>query len=151
MTTPQDDDQLMAMLAAAQREVADVSDSMRAAARGAFAWRTIDEDLMELTYDSRLDDEVLVRGARGAAEGATVVGFQGADLSLEVERDAGELMGQVVPAAKCRVTLVARAGDVLTVHADESGFFVLPLTSDGPFRLRVQLGERTESTTWMDL
>lgn len=148
MSTPQDDDQLMAMLAAAQREVAAVSDTMRAAARGAFAWRTIDEDLMELTYDSRLHDEVLVRGA---VEGATVIGFQGADLSLEIERDAGELMGQVVPAAKCRVTLVARDGDVLTVHADESGFFVLPLASDGPFRLRVQLGDRTESTTWMDL
>ncbi len=148
MTIPQDDDQLMAMLAAAQREVADVSDTMRAAARGAFAWRTIDEDLMELTYDSRLHDEVLVRGT---VEGATVIGFQGADLSLEVERDAGELMGQVVPAAKCRVTLVAREGDVLTVHADESGFFVLPLSTEGPFRLRVQLGDRTESTTWMDL
>ncbi|WP_323791414.1 hypothetical protein [Nocardioides sp.] len=148
MSTPQDDDQLMALLAAAQQEVAEVSDTSRAAARAAFAWRTIDEDLMQLTFDSRLQDEVLVRGS---VEGATVVGFQGADFSLEVERDTGELMGQVVPAAKCRVTLVTRAGDVLTVHADETGFFVLPLSADGPYRLRVQLGERVESTTWLDL
>lgn len=148
MTTPRDDDQLMAMLAAAQQEVADVTDRDRAAARAAFAWRTIDDELMELTYDSRLHDEVLVRGAVG---GATVIGFQGAAFSLEVERDEGELMGQVVPAEKCRVTLVTRAGDVLTVHADETGFFVLPLSDDGPCRLRVQLGERVESTSWLDL
>ncbi len=148
MNSHQDDDELMAMLAAAQQEVAEVSDRSRAAARAAFAWRTIDEELMELTFDSRIHDEVLVRGA---PEGATVVGFQGAELSLELERDDDQLMGQVVPAVKCRVTLVTRAGDGLTVHADESGFFIFPFTGEGPCRLRVQVGDRVESTTWLDL
>lgn len=144
----QDNDQLMVMLARAQQEVADVSDRSRAAARAAFAWRTIDEELMQLTFDSRIHDEMLVRKA---AEGITVVGFQGADFSLEVERDGEELMGQIVPAEKCRVTLVTRHGDGLTVHADETGFFIFPYTVEGPCRLRVQLGDRIESTTWLDL
>ncbi len=148
MNTPHDDDQLMAMLSLAQQEAAQVTDRSRAAARAAFAWRTIDEELMQLTYDSRIHDEMLVRSD---TQGVTVVGFQGAAFSLEVERDGGDLMGQIVPAEKCRVTLVTRDGDGLTVHADESGFFVIPFTDAGPCRLRVRLGDRVESTTWLDL
>ena len=151
MTIPPTDDQLMAMLAEAQRAGDDVSDRSRAAARAAFAWRSIDEELMELTYDSRIHDEVAVRGASDPVGGSTVVGFQGAAFSLEVERDGEELMGQVVPAEKCRVTLVTREGEGLTVHADETGFFTLPLTGAGPCRLRVRVGDLVESTSWLDL
>lgn len=148
MTIPPNDDQLMELLATAQAEAVHISDQSRAAARAAFAWRTIDEELMQLTFDSRIHDAVLVRGA---TEGLTVVGFQGATFSLEVERDGDELLGQIVPAEKCLVTLVTKDGDGPTVHTDETGFFFLPYTVNGPCRLRVQFETRSESTTWLDL
>ena len=128
MSLPIDDDELMALLREAQDGHRHVSDQARAAARAAFAWRTIDEELMELTFDSLLQDEVLVRSITSDVR---VIGFQGGGFALEVERDGAELMGQVLPAAKCRVTLIARLGEPLTVHADETGFFVFPLTGLG--------------------
>ena len=87
MTMWNDDEMLMADLDEALQGA--VSDSARAAARAAFAWRTIDDDLMSLAYDSSLTAEVLVRSV---ATTPRVIGFQATDFTLEIELDAGTLM-----------------------------------------------------------
>ena len=47
-----DDDELMSDLGAALADEAAVAPHRREAARAAFAWRTIDHELMTLTHDS---------------------------------------------------------------------------------------------------
>lgn len=153
-TASHDDDRLMRLLAEAEAARALVTPEARAAARGAFAWRTIDEDLMELAFDSARGEEVLVRDV---ALDVHVVGFRSEGLTLEVERDGDQLSGQVVradptgPDDPCRITLVTRSGDQGSTTADESGFFSLPLAGESPWRLRVEAGGRTESTGWLPL
>lgn len=147
MSTPSPDDELMALLAEAEADRALVTPEARAAARGAFAWRTIDEDLMELTFDSR-EAESLVRDA---SREVRVIGFQGAGLTLELERDGDDLVGQVVPATGCRLTLLGRTGELGSVDADESGVFGLRLSGEAPWRLRVERPGVSETTGWLPL
>lgn len=73
MPTWDDDDALMADLGRAIRAREEVPDRARQAARMAFAWRTVDEELMALTHDSALESATLVRGVQA---GPRVVAFQ---------------------------------------------------------------------------
>ena len=58
-----DDDALMALLGDAVAESDAVSDRRRAAARAAFTWRSVDEELAELLHDSALDAGAAVRSS----------------------------------------------------------------------------------------
>ena len=76
-----------------------VPDSVLAAAKAAFSWRTIDAELAELTADSLFADT----GVR-TAEGARLLTFEGPGIEVEVEvahTGAGrKLTGQVVPVGR---------------------------------------------------
>jgi len=146
MTRWDDDDQLMQDLDEALHGA--VSDGARQAARAAFAWRTIDEELMRLAHDSSLTEEVMVRGAAIAPR---VVGFLGSDFTLEVEVDAGTVMGQVVPGKVCRVSILTPTGTFGSAETDESGFFSLPAPDGGPVRFTVAGESAVQSTEWLTL
>jgi hypothetical protein len=146
MTLWDDDQELMQALGEALR--GEVSETARSAARAAFAWGTIDEDLMSLSHDSSLNEEVLVRSA---ATGAHVLGFEGRDFTFEVELDAGSLMGQVVPGRVCLVSVLSPGQEPLWVHTDESGFFSLPAPVGRPVRFTVSYDGVTQSTDWLSL
>jgi hypothetical protein len=141
-----DDDQLMQDLDEALHGA--VSDRARQAARAALAWRTIDEDLMRLAHDSSLTEELLVRGGVAAPR---VVGFLGSDFTLEVEVDAGTVLGQVVPARVCQVSVVTPTGAFGSGTTDESGFFSLPAPDGGLVRFTVTCGGPAQSTEWLTL
>jgi len=141
-----DDDQLMQDLDEALHGA--VSDGARRAARAAFAWRTIDEELMRLAHDSSLSEEMLVRSAAVAPR---VVGFQGSDFTLEVEVDASTVMGQVVPGRVCEVSIVTPAGPVGSAATDETGFFSLAAPDGGPVRFTVIWEGSAHSTEWLVL
>jgi hypothetical protein len=143
--TLSDDDILMNELrdAVAARTV--VTDRAREAARAAFSWRTIDEELMNLVHDSATAGELLVRSAATAR----VFGFRGRDRSLEVELDGGTLTGQVVPGQVCRVTVVSRDTEPVVVQTDESGFFTLAFEASGTVRFVVDVDVDPLSTGWI--
>src|ERR1700736_6555418 len=67
------------------------------AAKGSLAWRRIDAELAELTFDSLLEDAALA-GVRGG-DTVRLVTFEAGDVSVEVEiTDAGDrrrLIGQL--------------------------------------------------------
>ena len=114
---PYDDDEaLLRDLGDAVADSRAVTERARAAARAAFAWRTIDEELLELDHDSE-SAGLLVRGV----DTARVLGFRGREVTLEVELDRGHLTGQVIPGQVCRVSVVTPAGDRWEVLSDESG------------------------------
>jgi hypothetical protein len=125
-----------------------VSERARSAAQAAFAWRTVDEDLLRLAHDSSLTEEVLVRGTATAPR---VLGFEGTDFTLEVEITAGTLMGQVVPGRVCRISVLSPSREPLGLDTDESGFFSLPLPEGGPVRFTVSYEGATQGTSWLSL
>ena len=110
------------------------------AARGAFAWRTIDADLAELTYDSLLDDDRLA-GVRSADAPRTLT-FEGPAFSVEIEvAEEGSrrrLLGQLVPPAPASIE-VRHSGGLLQLGADEVGRFSAAGVAPGPVRLRCRV------------
>jgi len=103
---------------------------------------------MSLAHDSSVDHEVLVRSASAAPH---VLGFEGREFSLEVEFDAGTLMGQVVPGRVCRISVLLPGQEPLRVDTDESGFFSLRVPGGRPVRFTVTYDGETQSTAWLTL
>ncbi|MGD9959476.1 hypothetical protein [Nocardioides sp.] len=126
-----------------------VSDRARVDARAAFAWRTIDDDLMSLSHDSLTAGELLVRSA--AVSTPRVVGFQGTGFSLEIEIDGPTMMGQVIPGLVCQIAVVTSAGEPSIVTTDEAGFFSAAAPAPGPVRFTVTYDGSVQSTEWMTL
>ena len=141
-----DDEALLRELGDAVADRLAVTERARAAARAAFSWRTVDEELLDLAHDSE-GAGLLVRGV-GTAR---VLGFRGREVTLEVELDRGQLTGQVIPGQACRVSVVTPAGDRWEVLSDESGVFMRPLEVTGPVRFVVEVGGRTQGTAWVSL
>ena len=74
MTSFTDDEGLMAELAVAIGQEREVPDHRRQAAYGAFAWRTVDHDLLTLMHDSALQATAAVRGS----DDTRTLSFEGA-------------------------------------------------------------------------
>jgi hypothetical protein len=134
----------LAVALAARR---DVQDRHREAARSAFTWRTVDAELMELTYDS-LDTPATVRGAVSAPPRA--LSFSSRAGSLEVEIDGDRVRGHVVPAAVVTVIMSNATGERAEATTDEDGMFVLMGTLPGPVRFTVE-GDVGGTTSWVSL
>lgn len=149
MTLPEHDAALLAELGDAVR--GEVSARARANARGAFAWRTVEEDLMRLAHDSWSFDASDQTAVRGGGQASRVVGFQAGAFTLEVEIDGETLMGQVVPARRCQITVVTPTGEPVEVDTDASGIFSVS-TPPGPLvRFTVAIGDERQTTQWLPL
>jgi len=144
MPTWDDDDALMQDLGQAVRAREAIPDRARQAARMAFAWRTVDEELMALTHDSAQESATLVRGAPA---GPRVVAFQLGELGLEVELESAGAMGQVLPGTACVVTVESPDASPVHLDVDESGFFSVAQMPAGALRIRVELPDGTRATT----
>jgi hypothetical protein len=118
-------------------------------------WRPVDDDLAKLVYDSRLDPELL-SSVRSSGGGRRQLTFEGRGLLLEldvVEGDVLQVICQVVPAQRARLTIRHRAGSV-ELGEDPHGLFQVPGLPDGPVSFRcVPLAEGTEpvATSWLAL
>jgi hypothetical protein len=143
---PNEDDRLLAELQEALRAAEDVPARFVAAGKAAFAWRTIDADLAELSYDS-LDDEQTRLATR--TEDATVraLTFVSGQLTIELEITAESVLGQVVPAQPGQVFLQIGTGRQVTGVIDEIGCFAVEPVPAGPFRLFCRTVDGTEVRT----
>ena len=121
------------------------------AARNAFEWRTVDEELAELMRDSA-DEEAgaaLVRGPGGPRQ----LSFESPEIELELEVVATgprerRLEGQLLPPGEATVT-IERPGEAgLSVQADDLGRFVLDGLRAGVVRLHVVLGGAQIAIPW---
>ena len=144
---PEDDDLLARELGSLLRRSNPMPDSILAAARGAFAWRTVDAELAVLRADSVLEAAVGVRG--GADRQLT---FESANVSVEVDvLDGGRrIVGQVVPPQAGSVDLEG-PHTRSTAQADSYGQFALDVWN-GPARLRFSGADgRSVVTDWVTL
>ena len=142
------DDDLLAELRDIAARMDSVPDEVVAAARSAFAWRTMDAELAELVEDAQ-DKQLL--GVR-SDDLSTLLSFESPALGVEVEvlvaGSRRRLLGQLVPGQPGRVEVRHAAGRI-EVPADEVGRFVADDIPPGPVSLRCHAaGGRLVETDW---
>jgi hypothetical protein len=146
MSSSTDDEGLMEELARAMEQMAAVPDHRREAARAAFTWRTIDEELLALTHDSLDLADAAVRGALDVR----TLGFESDGLSLEIEVDGDRVFGQVLDADVQQVMVESVDEGSHTSPVDASGVFSVRVPA-GPVRFGVRVGGVLRHTPWIVL
>lgn len=149
--TYQDDDALLAALGAALSSSATPASmaDLAAGARAAFSFRTMEEELAGLVYDSLLDTDPI--GAGRAGKGTRTVVFESADVSVEMEITDDGIVGQVAPPIRADVFAEAADGSRTPVECDELGCFTIPAPSRGLLRLHITTSGSTAVTEWAQL
>jgi hypothetical protein len=144
------DDDLMLELKQALAAERLAPDHVMEAAKAAFEWRRVDEELelLSLSYDSSQADLAGVRGPAATATRTLV--FDGEGVTVELELGTEVLMGQVVPPDYQRIILECADGRVDEADTDDIGVFLLRRPTGGPIRLRCHQGRGLGVVTeWM--
>ena len=150
MTHRWDDDQhLLDDLSDALREARHAS-AIAAYGRGAYSWRTIDEDLLlaSLSFDSSLEQ---AQQHRSGAGDERVLVFTASPLSVELEVRPGHIAGQIIPPGAGEVRVEVADGVTFHVEANDAGFFTLPGAVRGLIRLRCDTPLARLVTDWVRL
>jgi hypothetical protein len=109
-----------------------------ASVKAAFVWRTIDEELARLAYDSSVDEPVGA-GVRAARTASRLLTFETPTLTVEVEAVTTgvgrRLVGQLFPPQAGEAEARHAAGTA-TVRVDELGRFTIDDVRPGPVSLR---------------
>ncbi|HYB88869.1 MAG TPA: hypothetical protein VEC76_18635 [Streptosporangiaceae bacterium] len=145
-----DDEQILDDLSGAVREAASLAGAVAEYGRGAYAWRTVDQDLLLACLDFDPSPEP-VRDLRSDAGDARVLVFTASVLSLELELMPGRVVGQVIPPGPGEIRVEAADGVTFHIEADDVGFFELPTMPHGPVRLRCDTPTGRLVTDWVRL
>ncbi len=142
------DGALLRLLGDGLRTADPVPDHVLAAARGAVAWRTIDQDLADLVFDSTSE----LTGVRDPNAPRQLT-FRSHGVEIEVmlvDSSERRLVGQLVPPRATTVTLQGTDAEV-EQETDRLGRFTFDRVQSGPVRLTVAAGagERVVATDWM--
>jgi len=114
-------------------------------ARAAFVWRTVDEELAHLQFDSLAGADVLVRSDTPTG---VQLSFATAAASIEVDVADDTILGQVVPAGATGVTLLLGSGRRVDTGCDELGQFSFHSRPSGPVRLVAHQPQGDVVTEW---
>jgi hypothetical protein len=150
MTERHEDDALLADLAEALRETRPLIDGVAARAKGAFTWRTIDDELLtaELSFDSAHAAQATRRVASG---GGRVLVFRTELRSVEVEVLSDRVVGQFIPPTSGQVEVESEHGIVAAADVDDLGFFLIEPVPQGLVRLRCTTPTTRLVTAWVRL
>lgn len=140
-----DDAQLLGDLRRAVAQIDPLPPRLVEVARAAYVWRTVDEELAHLQFDSLAGSEVLVR-----SDSATGVhlSFATPQASIEVEVTEEAIVGQVVPAGAVEVSLLLSSGERVATPCDELGQFTFGAKPSGPVRLVARFDRGDVVTEW---
>jgi hypothetical protein len=141
-----DDERLWAELSDAAREAEDVPSEWRAAASGAFAWRTVDAELLALAEESA---GATVRGDTTVER--RVLEFRGSTVGLVLELGPEGAEGQLLASVRGvrRLTRTPLDAEPEEVAVDASGYFSFPVRAAETFRLRLDVGGSAHVTEWI--
>jgi len=146
---PTSDDGLARIVADAVRQHDPVPRAVVDAAKAAYTWRTIDDELAELVYDS---SEAGLVGVRAGAT-ARQLTFRAAGVEIEVmvaETGERRLVGQVVPPQQASVEVRTDAG-VSAMDTDELGRFSAGLGDAGRIQVAITTSQVRVITGWVDV
>jgi len=142
------DDELLALVGRALRAADPVPDHVIDGARAAWTWRTIDEELAELVYDSSNQ----LAGVR-SEDTARQLTFRSPGVEIEVmvtDEASRRVIGQLIPPGEFTVRLLI--GDaVIEEPTDRLGRFTFNGIAPGPVRLVVvdEHGHHLVITEWV--
>jgi hypothetical protein len=139
------DDQLLDELREAVNAADPLPERLLGVAKAAYAWRTIDEELAHLEFDSLAASELAIRS--GAADAVVHLSFAASEASIQVDLSGGAIDGQVVPPA-VRVFLLLASGERIELDCDELGQFGLDRAMSGPVRVVAHLSTGDVVTEW---
>ena len=145
-----DDEELLAALGEAIKARQAVPEWFVETGKNAYAWRDIDADLAQLTYDSLVDRE---RAAAVRSEAASIraLTFTSARSSIELEVAKSSLLGRIIPPRAGTLEVHTTTG-MTSSPADEIGCFVVEPIPDSPFRLRCRTDDGADMLTgWITL
>jgi hypothetical protein len=121
------------------------------AGKHAFAWRNIDAELAELTYDSLTSAEVAL-SMRAETASIRALTFTSPRLTIELEVVGDSLLGQIVPGQPAVITVQPRSGASTVVDVDDIGRFLMQPMPAGLFRLGCRTVTGMETVTgWITL
>ena len=150
MTGRFDDDEVLALeLAEALHDVRPDVDEVARRAKGAFTWRTIDQDLLtaQLMFDSTQETAMALR----SADSGRVMVFSVELKSVEIEVLSDRVVGQFLPPSAGEVEVEGEEGVIATVAVDDLGFFVIAPVPTGVVRLRCTTQTTRLVTDWVRL
>ena len=128
------DDELLELVGRALRAADPAPERVLEGARAAWTWRTIDEELAELVFDSAAE----LTGVR-SEDTARQLTFRAPGMEIEVmviDEVTRRVVGQLVPNGRFTITLVT--GDAaLADTTDRLGRFAFDAVAPGPVRLVV--------------
>jgi len=142
------DDELLALVGRALRAADPVPDHVIDGARAAWTWRTIDEELAELVFDSSNQ----LAGVR-SEDTARQLTFRSPGVEIEVmvtDEASRRVIGQLIPPGEFTVRLLI--GDaVIEEPTDRLGRFTFNGIAPGPVRLVVvdEHGHHLVITEWV--
>ena len=116
--------------------------------RSACAWRSADQDLASLSFDSSLERVQSLRAEPGHAR---VLIFTTTPLSLELEVMADRVVGQIVPPGPGAIVVETPDGATVRIEADDIGFFDFAGIPRGRVRLRCDTPTGRLVTDWVCL
>ncbi len=146
-----DDEEVLAGLRQALRERQAVPPEFVEAGQNAFAWRNIDAELAQLTYDSTLDSAEAT-SMRAETASIRALTFTSTQLTIELEVTRDSLLGQIIPAQAGMIRVQLRAGAETALPADEIGCFSIHPIPPGPFRLHCRTAAGIDALTgWITL
>jgi len=142
------DDELLALVGRALRTTEPVPDRVVTGARAAWTWRTIDEELAELVFDSAQE----LTGVR-SEDTARQLTFRAPGVEIEVmvvDDGARRIVGQLIPPGNYTVRL-AVGDEVLDQQCDRLGRFTFEPVPLGPVRISIlgADGGHVVSTEWV--
>ncbi len=142
------DDDLLELVGRALRAADPVPDRVIEGARAAWTWRTIDQELAELVFDSASE----LTGVR-SEDTARQLTFRAPGMEIEVmivDEASRRIVGQLVPPGSFTVQLLSSDDVVRDETTDRLGRFSFDAVAPGPVRLAViELdGTLVVSTEW---
>lgn len=145
-----DDERLLADLSEAVGETGPLADVIADYGKGAYAWHTVERDLLRasLSFDSSLER---VTERRGGPDDPRVLTFTAAPLSVELEVMPDQVVGQILPPGAGEILVETADGVTFHVQADDVGFFILPNVPHGSVRLRCDTAVARLVTDWIRL
>jgi hypothetical protein len=129
------DDDLLELVGRALRAADPVPDRVMEGARAAWTWRTIDQELAELVFDSAAE----LTGVR-SEDTARQLTFRAPGMEIEVmvvDEASRRIVGQLVPPGAHIVQLLSSDDVVREETTDRLGRFSFDAVAPGPVRLAV--------------
>ena len=129
------DDDLLELVGRALRAADPVPDRVTDGARAAWTWRTIDQELAELVFDSAAE----LTGVR-SEDTARQLTFRAPAMEIEVmvvDEASRRIVGQLIPPGAFTVQLLSSDDVVRDATSDRLGRFSFDAVAPGPVRLAI--------------